>query len=86
MLGEDFVALEWRLPEDAVRETPHKAAKLNSALVSVTSVSNLLVILFCATPNDYTGMISMSLSERLEETLIAYKQRLPAIIGAMNQA
>jgi hypothetical protein len=39
-----------------------------------------------ATPNDYTGMISMSLSERLEETLIAYKQRLPAIIGAMNQA
>ena len=38
MLGEDFVALEWRLPEDAVRQTPHKAAKLNSALVSVTSV------------------------------------------------
>ena len=39
-----------------------------------------------ATPNDYTGMISILLSERLEETLIAYKQRLLAIIGAMNQA
>ena len=39
-----------------------------------------------ATPNDYTGMISMSLSERLEEALVAYKQLLPAIIDAMNQA
>lgn len=48
MLGEDFVTLEWRLPEDAVQQTPHKAAKLNSALVGVTSASNLLVIGFCA--------------------------------------
>ena len=48
ILGEDFVTLEWRLPEDAVQQTPHKTAKMNSALVGVTSVSNLRVVVFCA--------------------------------------
>ena len=38
------------------------------------------------TPNNYTGLVSMSLSERYELTLEAYKQRLPEIMEAIKAA